>query len=125
MDAPEQWQVVVEDRALGDGPLQVWLDGQPWVLVRLGGEVVGFADRCPHRLAPLSAGRIVDGTLECGYHGWRFAVDGRAVSIPSLGPGAHLPPRACLTVLPVCVRDGQILAAPQDQPAVLGSPGTV
>jgi vanillate O-demethylase monooxygenase subunit len=109
----EEWRVVAEDRALGDGPLQVWLDDQPWVLVRLGDEIVGFADRCPHRLAPLSAGRIVDGTIECGYHGWRFAADGRAVAIPSLGPEARLPPRACLTALPVCVRDGHILAAPQ------------
>ena len=30
-----------------------------------------FADRCPHRLAPLSEGRVTeDGLLECPYHGW-------------------------------------------------------
>ena len=27
-------------------------------------------DECPHRLAPLSEGRVVDGGLECPYHGW-------------------------------------------------------
>ena len=31
------------------------------------------ADMCPHRLAPLSEGRINDkGEIECGYHGWTF-----------------------------------------------------
>jgi nitrite reductase/ring-hydroxylating ferredoxin subunit len=32
-----------------------------------------FEDRCPHRLAPLSEGRVeADGTLLCAYHAWRF-----------------------------------------------------
>ena len=34
----------------------------------------------------LSLGRVCDGQLECAYHGWRFAGDGRCVSIPAL-PG--------------------------------------
>ncbi|MDA0258534.1 MAG: Rieske 2Fe-2S domain-containing protein, partial [Cyanobacteria bacterium] len=32
-----------------------------------------FPDVCPHRLVPLSEGRINgEGQLECPYHGWRF-----------------------------------------------------
>ncbi|KAK9792055.1 hypothetical protein WJX73_008202 [Symbiochloris irregularis] len=51
-----------------------------------------FEDRCPHRLAPLSQGRIAeaDGNLQCSYHGWRFGGNGKAVSIPQAkmdGPG--------------------------------------
>ena len=42
-----------------------------------------FADFCPHRLAPLSEGRIEsDGTLLCAYHAWRFNGEGNCVSIP-------------------------------------------
>ncbi|CAK0787743.1 hypothetical protein CVIRNUC_010965 [Coccomyxa viridis] len=43
-----------------------------------------FEDRCPHRLAPMSEGRIEpsDGTLMCSYHGWRFRGDGTCVDIP-------------------------------------------
>jgi phenylpropionate dioxygenase-like ring-hydroxylating dioxygenase large terminal subunit len=104
---------------VGTEPHRVWADGRPWVLVRLEDEPVGFADRCPHRLAPLSAGRSVEGTLECGYHGWRFDPSGRAVAIPSLGPGATIPPRACLTVVPVREEDGIVLIAPS---AVPGGP---
>ena len=42
-----------------------------------------FEDFCPHRLAPLSQGRIEsDGTLLCAYHAWRFDGEGNCVSIP-------------------------------------------
>jgi phenylpropionate dioxygenase-like ring-hydroxylating dioxygenase large terminal subunit len=43
-----------------------------------------FLDRCPHRLAPLSEGRIDDktGNLMCSYHGWQFDAGGICSSIP-------------------------------------------
>ena len=37
-----------------------------------------------------------DGTLQCGYHGWRFDAAGDVVAVPALGPSATLPPRGCL-----------------------------
>ena len=43
-----------------------------------------FLDRCPHRLAPLSEGRIDDetGNLMCSYHGWQFDEQGICTDIP-------------------------------------------
>lgn len=42
-----------------------------------------FEDACPHRLAPLSEGRVEsDGTLLCAYHAWRFEGTGNCVQIP-------------------------------------------
>lgn len=42
-----------------------------------------FADACPHRLVPLSEGRVNErGELECPYHGWSFGGDGRCTAIP-------------------------------------------
>ncbi len=42
-----------------------------------------FENACPHRLAPLSEGRIEkDGTLLCAYHGWRFDGEGQCTHIP-------------------------------------------
>ncbi|MHC0061373.1 aromatic ring-hydroxylating dioxygenase subunit alpha [Nostoc sp. UIC 10890] len=43
-----------------------------------------FLDRCPHRLAPLSEGRIDDetGNLMCNYHGWQFNRQGNCTHIP-------------------------------------------
>jgi phenylpropionate dioxygenase-like ring-hydroxylating dioxygenase large terminal subunit len=43
-----------------------------------------FLDQCPHRLAPLSEGRIEDktGNLMCSYHGWEFNENGICERIP-------------------------------------------
>jgi phenylpropionate dioxygenase-like ring-hydroxylating dioxygenase large terminal subunit len=91
------WIAVAHSDDLGDSPLQVWVLGEPWVVARLGDTMRAFVDRCPHRLAPLSAGTVVNDELQCGYHGWRFATDGSVTAIPALGSHATLPPRACLT----------------------------
>jgi len=90
------WHVVAMSRELGDEPLQVWLLGRPYVLARLDGDIVAFEDRCPHRLAPLSAGWVDGDALRCGYHGWTFGADGGCTSVPALGDTDHLPPRARL-----------------------------
>lgn len=90
------WYAVALSRDVAGEPLPVRVLGRRWVVLRMAGEVVGFADRCPHRLAPLSIGRVVGDRLECGYHGWRFDADGLCTEIPALGPGATIPPRACL-----------------------------
>ncbi len=42
---------------------------------------------CPHRLAPLSEGRIDEqGCLQCCYHGWSFNGDGSCARIPQAQP---------------------------------------
>ncbi|MEC4985591.1 MAG: Rieske 2Fe-2S domain-containing protein [Oscillatoria sp. PMC 1068.18] len=43
-----------------------------------------FFDQCPHRLAPLSEGRVDDktGNLMCSYHGWEFNSEGKCTRIP-------------------------------------------
>ena len=57
--------------------------GQPVVLFRTGtGAVAALEDACPHRLAPLSMGRLKGDTIECGYHGMTFDCRGECVRIP-------------------------------------------
>ena len=48
-----------------------------------------LVDACPHRLAPLSQGRVDpnSGCIECPYHGWSFDTDGTLMSIPQLDEG--------------------------------------
>ena len=53
---------------------------------RAGG-VFALRDICPHRGMPLSFGGFDGNELECCYHGWRFATDGRCTAIPSLVEG--------------------------------------
>ena len=46
-----------------------------------------FDDLCPHRLAPLSEGRIDQwGRLQCVYHGWCFNGSGDCKFIPQAPP---------------------------------------
>ncbi|HMO45293.1 MAG TPA: aromatic ring-hydroxylating dioxygenase subunit alpha [Rubrivivax sp.] len=63
---------------------------QPLVLWQGDGGPAVFDDRCPHRGASLSLGRVQGATLECPYHGWRFAHDGRCVAVPAV-PGFQPP----------------------------------
>jgi phenylpropionate dioxygenase-like ring-hydroxylating dioxygenase large terminal subunit len=88
--------------APGSHPLAARAFGHDLVLWRAaeGAAPSVFLDRCPHRGASLSRGRIDAGgaavLLECAYHGWRFDAAGRCVAIPALPgftpPAAH---RAC------------------------------
>ena len=78
--------------ALKPGRLQRYeILGQPILLGRTrAGQAYALRDICPHRAAPLSAGKLVaepDGveSVQCAYHGWRFAAaDGACLSVPSL-----------------------------------------
>lgn len=110
------WHPVALSAAVDTTPVAVELLGGRWALARLDGNVVALPDRCPHRLAPLSAGRIVSGPcgaeLQCGYHGWRFERSGRCTAVPALGPGATVPPRAHLLPAEVAERYGIVWLAP-------------
>src|SRR5262249_29146904 len=52
--------------------------GERIVLYRTsGGAVAALEDRCCHRLAPLSRGRLEGDDLRCMYHGMKFSAEGR------------------------------------------------
>lgn len=83
-------------------PLVIWWQEktQQWVV---------FSDRCPHRLAPLSEGRITeDGCLECPYHGWTFTETGSCDRIPFQAENgtAQTNPRATARTYPSQVAQG-------------------
>lgn len=70
--------------------------GEPILLGRnRAGQVFALRDICPHRAAPLSAGRLVgegaNEAVQCPYHGWTFGTgDGGCRSVPSLVDGQDL-----------------------------------
>ncbi|CAM6098455.1 unnamed protein product [Calypogeia fissa] len=72
-----------------------------------------FADVCPHRLAPLSEGRIDEnGQLQCTYHGWTFAPStGACTRIPQATPEIFEkknPKRSCTVVYPSKEQQGML-----------------
>ncbi len=87
----DTWYFVALSRDVTPGSLKRHeLLGEPVLIGRTkGGQAFAMRDICPHRAAPLSAGRIVERgsegeTVECCYHGWRFKPDGVCAAIPSL-----------------------------------------
>ncbi|MET4577479.1 aromatic ring-hydroxylating dioxygenase subunit alpha [Ottowia thiooxydans] len=69
---------------------------------KLDGSAAAVADRCPHRFAPLSMGKLVDDTIECAYHGLRFDCSGKCTFNPH-GNGM-VPPKALVRSFPVAER---------------------
>ena len=70
---PRYWYVACLSTELRRRPLSRAVLDTPMALFRDGAGVPhALVDRCPHRNAPLSIGRVRDGLLECRYHGWRF-----------------------------------------------------
>ena len=74
--------------------------GQALALTRLGSKLVAWRDasgkvnliddRCPHRGAPLSLGRLEAGRLSCRYHGVEVAGDGTVTAAPAYPECAYV-----------------------------------
>ncbi len=113
----DAWYVLSTARELAERPLARTLFGMPLVLFRAGGAAAALLDRCAHRNVPLSNGRVVDGDLECGYHGWRFDGGGRCTRVPSLC-GEH-PTRPVVASFATREQDGLVwvYATPNLEPA--------
>lgn len=93
------WYTAIWSKDLSDQPIGRTIIGDEVVLYRgAGGKAAALEDRCCHRAAPLSRGKIVGDTLQCGYHGLKFDAGGRCVEVP-VQP--TVPPGACVRAYPV------------------------
>ncbi|KAF9596547.1 hypothetical protein IFM89_012278 [Coptis chinensis] len=79
-----------------------------------------FDDSCPHRLAPLSQGRIDQwGRLQCVYHGWCFNGSGDCKFIPQAppdGPQIHTSKKACASAYPSFEQNKILWFWPRSEP---------
>jgi vanillate O-demethylase monooxygenase subunit len=77
------WYIAAWSDEVGDKPLARRICNDPIVLFRdAGGRAAALADRCCHRSAPLSLGRVVEQGIECGYHGLIIDSAGKCVKVP-------------------------------------------
>ena len=104
----DHWYPVVFERDVGPSQLYNFtLLGVPIVIWRDGNSFRAFKDACPHRLVPLSEGRIApNGCLECPYHGWQFNGEGACTSIPQGGDISN--PRAQATAYQCVAKQGLV-----------------
>ncbi|BBN00577.1 hypothetical protein MPTK1_2g00380 [Marchantia polymorpha subsp. ruderalis] len=77
-----------------------------------------FTDVCPHRLAPLSEGRIDEnGCLQCCYHAWSFKGDGSCTRIPQArpdGPEIRAVSNTRATSFPTTIAQGILFIWPDE-----------
>jgi len=106
---PRGWFVVCfsEDIATG-GVRRLKYFGQEMVAFRGQDGAVRVLDAyCPHLGAHLGVGgRVVENSIQCPFHGWRFGPDGACVVVPY---AKKIPPRACVRAWPVAERNGVVL----------------
>ncbi|MBH8565505.1 Rieske 2Fe-2S domain-containing protein [Nostoc sp. CENA67] len=90
-----------------DRPYTFSLYEEPFVLFKnQEGKLICLTDRCPHRAARLSDGQLIDGQIECLYHGWQFGTDGQCLHIPQLPADAKIPVNACVSSFKVVEHQG-------------------
>ncbi len=83
-------------------PLEI--TAQHVVLFRAStGVLCALEDRCPHRLLPLSKGKRIGDTIQCGYHGMTFDGAGTCVRVPGQ---ENTPDRANVRTYPVAEKHG-------------------
>lgn len=88
------WYVAGHSEELDTAPIgRIYLN-EPVLIYRAeSGAIIAMDDRCPHRLAPLSRGKVIGENIQCPYHGLQFDGTGHCVKMPMRG---NVPPRATL-----------------------------
>ena len=100
------WYVAAWSSEVSREPIRKVICEIPVALFRkIDGTAVALEDRCAHRGYPLSAGRVVDDVLECGYHGFQFDCSGACVRIPAQ---SIIPQRARVRSFPLVEKDGWV-----------------
>jgi phenylpropionate dioxygenase-like ring-hydroxylating dioxygenase large terminal subunit len=90
-----QWYVVLDSGQVRDTPVGVTRMGEKLVFWRDNdGKLSCLRDRCVHRGAGLSKGRVVsNGRLQCPFHGFEYDPSGRVRKIPAHGQSAPVAER--------------------------------
>jgi phenylpropionate dioxygenase-like ring-hydroxylating dioxygenase large terminal subunit len=89
--APQSFQLLGEN-------LVLWKDEE--------GDPRAAKNRCCHRSAQLSQGKIENGNLVCPYHGWAFAPSGNCVRVPQLANQEKIPQNYRISTYPCQARYG-------------------
>ncbi len=128
-DLINHWYILaLESEVPADRPIKRSLYDTPYVLFRNEkGEVAVLLDKCIHRGAQLSLGRVEAGTIRCPYHGWRFNQTGQLVEVPSDGPFVEAQEqvksrRWCVRDVPLVVQDGCVWIWPGDAAQAAAGP---
>lgn len=106
---PNFWYAILESRKVRNKPVSIKRMGEDLVLWREpNGNLICMIDRCPHRGAALSLGRVNNGCIECPYHGFQYDAQGQCKLMPCNGKEAKIPPGFDVKTFPTCESQGFI-----------------
>jgi phenylpropionate dioxygenase-like ring-hydroxylating dioxygenase large terminal subunit len=110
------WVIACRSRELPSGrALGVVAEGHALALFRdARGIACALEDRCAHRNAPLSLGKVARGCLECAYHGWRYDGLGRVTQVPALPEPEAARSAHAVKRYPVSEQDGFVWVSVDD-----------
>jgi vanillate O-demethylase monooxygenase subunit len=107
-----QWYCAALGHELKDAPLGRIFLNEPVVMYRKpDGALVALEDRCCHRRAPLSKGKVEGENLRCGYHGFLYDAKGRVIWVPGQD---KVPPDARVKSYPIVEKHGYVWIWPGD-----------
>ncbi len=100
---PNQWYVVLGSQDVKRGKmLGVTRLGERLVFARdQEGKAFCLRDRCAHRGAALSAGKLLEDRIQCPFHGFEYDTRGRGARIPANGRDAPVPDRFHVCSYPI------------------------
>lgn len=107
------WYPALKSQDLRGKPVRIQMLGEWLVVWRDRGKPYALVDRCAHRGARLSEGRVQfpgTGTISCPYHGWTFDGGGQCRAAIVEGPGSPLPPKVRVRSFPIEERHGVVWA---------------
>ena len=116
-----QWYVLLDSREIKKNKvlgvirlgekLVFWRDPQ--------GSAHCMVDLCPHLGARLSQGKVVDGTIQCPFHGFEYDNSGQCTYLPAYGRNGVIPKALRVKQYPVYEKHGFIWVywgEPESQP---------
>lgn len=72
-DDAGDWVEVIAAEELAPGvPIEVFVQGEPVVVVRLDAGIFAVSGTCLHADGPLGEGFVEDGMITCPWHGWSY-----------------------------------------------------
>jgi len=111
---PASWYLFGASADLATRPVSKRLLGRNLVAFRTeSGRATVMDGNCAHMGADLGCGRVVEETIQCPFHGWRYAIDGSCTHVPCakvLAPErtTRSAPAARLRTYPVIERHGYL-----------------
>lgn len=106
------WYQAAWSREITDAMLvRTLLDSRVVFWRKPDGSVGALKDKCPHRFAPFSIGKIDGEAIACAYHGLKFDASGRCIHNPF---GRQAPSGAKARAYPVVERDTIVWFWPGD-----------